>query len=186
MRLLVAALSFAICVAPAAAFAQSASPPPSATDGAFTFTLPQSRVVVKVPDPSLRPSAPAGGAANYFKLERRDPLLIVSGWLEPAARYKGLAAFWQSESRSPAFAGPLAPTRVEMLHEGSWEIVAFDVALPGGGTQANLRAERVEAGTWIDLHLSTVSMRPAATLRAELLAVLRKVQVSEKAVPRSP
>jgi hypothetical protein len=78
-------------------------------------------------------------------------------------------------------APPLAPTRVEMLREGKWEVVAFDVPLPGGiGAQSNLRAERVEAGTWIDLHISTASARPAAAMRAELLAALRKVEVVVK------
>jgi hypothetical protein len=67
-----------------------------------------------------------------------------------------------------------------MLRDGPWEVVAFDGPLPGGGTQAHLTAERVEAGTWIDLHLSTASATPPATLRAELLAALRRVEVVEK------
>jgi hypothetical protein len=147
----------------------------------FTFTVPQSRVLVKVSDPSLLPDATASAKPNYFRLTRREPLLIVSGWLEPAQQYKGLNAFWQSESRSPAYAGPLAPVRVEMLREGAWEVVAFDVSLPGA-TQSNLRAERVEAGTWIDLHLSTIARgaTPSTKLRAQLLAVLPQVQVLQK------
>ena len=73
-----------------------------------------------------------------------------------------------------------------MLHQGPWEVVAYDVALPDGGTQSNLRAEQVEAGTWIDLHLSTASTRPPAALRAELLAALREIQAWEKVVTRIP
>jgi len=146
----------------------------------FTFTVPQSRVLVKVSDPSFLPDA-AGAKPNYFKLIRQEPLLIVSGWLEPAQQYKGLKAFWEGESRSPAYAGALAPTRVEMLQEGAWEVVAFDVSLPGA-IQSNLRAERVEDGTWVDLHLSTIARAatPSTKLRAELLATLRKVQVLKK------
>lgn len=147
----------------------------------FTFTVPQSRLLVKISDPSLLPDAVASAKPNYFKLTRREPFLIVSGWLEPAQQYKGLNAFWERESRSPAYAGALAPIRVEMLREGAWEVVAFDVSVPGA-VQSNLRAELVEAGTWIDLHLSTIG--PAATpptkLRAELLAALRQVQVLQK------
>jgi len=154
----------------------AAAPSPGAP---FTFTAPQSRVIVKMSDPSLRPDDAAPASMNYFKLTRRDPQLILSGWLEPASSYKGLKEFWQSESRSPAYAGALAPNRVEMLKAGPWEVVAFDVSVPGG-TSAHLRAERVQAGTWIDLHLSTTSARPPAALRAELLAVLRQVQVVEK------
>jgi hypothetical protein len=151
------------------------------SEAPFTFTVPQSRVVVKISDPLLLPDAAASDKPNYFKLTRRQPLLIVSGWLEPAQQYKGLSAFWDAESRSPAYAGALAPTRVEMLREGAWEVVAFDVSAPGA-VQSNLRAERVEAGTWIDLHLSTPARgaTPSTKLRAELLAVLREVQIVQK------
>lgn len=169
MHLPIAALLIVLCVAPGALHAQTP----------FTFTMPQSRVTVRVSDTSLRPD-PAGDKPNYFKLSRRDPQLILSGWLEPAAGYKGLEAFWESEKRSPAYAGPLAPTRIEMLRNSPWETVAYDVALPGGITSAHLRAERVVAGTWIDLHLSTTSTRPAATLRAELLAACARVEVTQK------
>jgi hypothetical protein len=160
--------------------AQRASPAPSAPSGPFTFTVPQSQVIIKVTDPAFRDEGAPRPKPNYFYLTRRDPQLILSGWLEPASRYKGLKEFWQSESRSPAYAGALAPTRVEMLRSGPWEVVAFDVPLPDGVIQANLRAERIQAGTWIDLHLSTVSARPPAALRAELLAALRRVEVVDK------
>ncbi len=198
MRLLATALLLATGFAPAAAYAevfdwpgratdemgfhtaQRAAPAPSTAGGPFTFTVPQSRVIVKVSDASLRPDDAAPAKPSYFKLTRRDPQLILSGWLEPASSYKGLKEFWQSESRSPAYAGALAPTRVEMLQIGPWEVVAFDVPVPGGGTSAHLRAERVQAGTWIDLHLSTTSARTPTALRAELLAALRRVEVVEK------
>jgi len=150
---------------------------PTTSDEPFTFTVPGSRVLVKVPDTSLHID---NTASDRFKLSRRDPMLILSGWLEPASRYKGLRKFWQTESRSPAYAGALAPTRVEMLRAGPWEVVAFDIPLRAGGTMANLRAERVMAGTWIDLHLSTAAQAPSAKLRAELLDALRQVEVIEK------
>src|SRR5262249_40973934 len=178
MRLTVAAALLATCLA-SSALAQGAVPAPAPSGGPFTFTMPQSRVIVKVSDTSFRPDA--SNRPNYFKLTRRDPLLILSGWLEPPPRHKGLAAFWEDEKKSPARAPPLAPTRVEMLREGKWEVVAYDVPLPvGPGIQSNLRAQRVEAGTWIDLHISTASARPSATMRAELLAALRKVDIMVK------
>jgi hypothetical protein len=182
---MIAAASAAILNLSPTAFAQQpgrTAPAPSTPAGPFMFTVPESQVIVKVSDPSLRPDDAARTRQRYFKLERRDPMLILSGWLEPASSYKGLKEFWRSESRLPAYAGALAPTGVEMLRIGPWEVVAFDVPLPvpGGATQANVRAERVQAGTWIDLHLSTTSTRPSATLRAELLAALRQVEVVEK------
>lgn len=155
------------------------APPGGPASGAFEFTVPESRVVVKVPDIGLQRDDPAGGGPRYFKLSRSSPQLILSGWLEPASQYKGLKAFWESETRSPAYAGAGAPTRVQMLQVGPWEVVAFDVAVPGG-TSAHLRAERVQAGTWIDLHLSSTSTRAPAALREELVAALRTVKIVQK------
>src|SRR5580765_6435229 len=96
MRLAAAALVLAICVAPGAALAQGAAPAPSASGGPFTFTVPQSRVIVKMSDTSLRPDPAEASRPGYFKVMRRDPQLILSGWLEPGPKYKGLKAFWES------------------------------------------------------------------------------------------
>jgi hypothetical protein len=158
---------------------RGAAPPAKPAGGTFEFTVPESRVVVKVPDIGLQRDDPDDGGPRYFRLSRSSPQLILSGWLEPASGYKGLKGFWESETRSPAYAGSLAPTRVEMLQAGPWEVVAYDVVVPGG-TSADLRAERVQAGTWIDLHLSSTSDRAASALREGLLAALRKVEVVEK------
>jgi hypothetical protein len=81
-------------------------PAPSKPDAPFAFTVPPSRVIVKVSDPALRPDNATSAGQNYFNLERRDPQLILSG------------KFWESERRSPAYAAPFAPTRVEMLRDG--------------------------------------------------------------------
>ena len=143
------------------------------------LTVPESRVLVRLPDVGLTSEASTDPSRRYFMLSRREPQLILSAWLEPAEAYRGLEAFWASETRSPAYAGAGAPTNVAKLKEGAWEVVAFDIPVPGG-TSAHLRAERVQAGTWIDLHLSSTASRPAAALREELLGTLRAVQVLEK------
>ena len=44
------------------------------------------------------------------------------------------------------------------------EVVAFDVSVPGGGTSVHVRAERVQTGTWIDLHLSAAAVESVAGL----------------------
>ncbi|MCL2713780.1 MAG: hypothetical protein FWD68_04085 [Alphaproteobacteria bacterium] len=145
----------------------------------FTFTTPQSQVIIKVTDTTLRPASSLPARPGSFRMRRADPHLILTGWLAPASDYKGLKEFWQSESRSPAYAVDLAPIRVEMIKAGPWEVIAFDVSLPEG-TSANLRAERIEAGSWIDLHLSTTSTKPPAELRAELLTALEKIELVAK------
>lgn len=162
-------------------FALAAVSSPAQSEVPFTFTLPQSQVTLKISELALRPDPVGDARPGYFKLSRAEPLLILSGWLEPAQQYKGLEAFWAAELTSPALAGARAPTRVEKLREGAWEVVAYDVSIPGL-VQSHLRAERVEANTWIDLHLSTRVADPgkSAKTRADLLKVLRQVQVVKK------
>jgi hypothetical protein len=157
----------------------TAGTPRPASPGAFEFTRPESRVVVKVPDLGLAPDPEPSQGPGYFRRSRRDPQLILSGWLEPAERYAGLKAFWESERASPAYAGAGAPQHVELLEIGAWEVVAFDVPVPGGAS-AHLRAQRVLAGSWVDLHLSTTQAKPADVLRAQLVLALRTIEVVEK------
>ncbi|WP_258769657.1 hypothetical protein [Bradyrhizobium arachidis] len=81
------ALLCAICIG-----ALIASSGVARSEGPFTFTVPQSKVLVKISDPLLVQDT-ASAKPNYLKLTRKEPLLIVSGWLEPAQNYKGLKAF---------------------------------------------------------------------------------------------
>ena len=71
MRLAVAALLIAVFLLPGAVDAQG--PGPTTSGAPFTFTVPQSRVVVKLTEPALLPDPTPADRANYFKLTRRDP-----------------------------------------------------------------------------------------------------------------
>jgi hypothetical protein len=151
---------------------------PSTSSGPFTFTTPQSHVIVKVTDPSLHIDN-TNPHPNYFRLSRNDPELNLSALLGPASAYKDLKWLLDTDSSAIAQNG-FKPTRVEMLHEGEWEILAYDLRFPGGKTNSHLRAQRVQAGTWIHLHIAATSARPPAKIRAELLGELRQVEVVEK------
>ena len=60
-----------------------------------------------------------------------------------------------------------------------WEAVIYDIETPFG-SNSNIRANWVQAGTWIDLHLSITSNRPPAENRAKLKSVLKSVRVRQK------
>lgn len=153
--------------------------PPAPAASPLELTVPESRVLVKLPDVGLTRDPSTDPSRRYFMLSRREPQLLLSAWFEPADAYRGLEAFWESERKSPAYEGAGKPTNVALLKEGAWEVVAFDIPVDGG-TSAHLRAQRVQAGTWLDLHLSSTAARPAAALREDLLRTLRAVQVLEK------
>jgi hypothetical protein len=70
------------------------------------------------------------------------------------------------------------PRNVSFEELGSWKTVFYDVEAPGV-VSANVRAHWVEAGTWIDLHLSRTAERSSG-LRADLKNVLKAMTVSVK------
>ena len=60
-----------------------------------------------------------------------------------------------------------------------WEAVLYDMALPFG-SNSHIRAQWVQAGTWIDLHLSITSDLTIAENRTKLKRVLKSISVRLK------
>jgi len=171
----------------------SSSPPGAGTDRPdaiqitqtntnYVLTAPVSRLVMQIPKGTLLPSdRETGGATNsprYFSFRDRDLPLIVSGWFEPAQGFAGIQKFWANEVAGWNKQLP-PPQNVAFAKNGSWEVVAYDLPVPNL-TNAHLRAHWVQAGTWIDLHLSLTNRQPAGDARALLVALLGIVSVSEK------
>lgn len=159
----------------------------TATAAGFEFTVPESRLRLKVTAPGfVSTTERIGGGTDhprYFKLTRNsdDPpaALVLSGWFEPSSRYRGREKFWAGESRALKKSAWSDPVNVAFLKEGNWEVIAYDNAFPSG-TNCHLRAELSRNGTWIDLHLSLTSQQPAAVAREQLLAILKTIEVSDK------
>jgi hypothetical protein len=150
-----------------------------AENGAYRFTVPESRLRLTIPTGGLEASEADPAKPSYFMLSQRHPNLIISGWFEPDSRYKGREKFWKSESSGPAFKGNQAPQNVAFLQVDGWEVVAYDSAIKEA-TNCHIRAELSRAGTWIDLHLSTTGDLDHAKAREQLLAALRTIRVEEK------
>lgn len=156
--------------------------------GAFVFTVPESKLRLSIPGNGLVPDTDRiGGSTNnprYFKLSRttQSPpqALVLSGWFEPSFRFKGdLKKFWAGETEAWKKNGQSAPVNVDFLKSDNWDVIAYDMPFPEG-TNCHLRAELTQAGTWIDLHFSLTSQQTAAEARAQLLAVLKSIQVTKK------
>jgi hypothetical protein len=66
--------------------------------------------------------------------------------------------FWAAERAAMTKQGLDAQ---DVVHEqvGKWSTVCYDILVPGG-RNANVRAEWVQAGTWIDLHASLTADQP--------------------------
>jgi len=147
-------------------------------NGSYVIAPPGSRLLLRIPENHL---APGGGPDSpaYFELSSSTPNLIVTGWFEPAVSYEGAQKLWKGDVKAMTDGGLPAPKNLVFLKRGPWEIISYHIPLPQG-TSAHLRAELVQAGTWLDLHLSITSGQPVAAAREKLLAVLQGITVEEK------
>ncbi len=148
----------------------------------YVLTVPVSRLVMQFPKGALVLAQPdAGGATRsprYFYFQDREASLIASGWFESEQGFVGIQKFWDDEVASWNKRLP-APQNVAFSKKTGWETIAYEVPVPTI-TNTNLRAHRVQAGTWIDLHLSLTNRQPVREARARLDAFLDNVIVSEK------
>lgn len=157
----------------------------SSTPQGYELTVPVSRLVMTLPAGHLEqadgPEGAAAGSPRYFYFRDRAQGLILSGWFEPADSYPGVQTFWKNETAGWKKNGLPDPVDVSFEKSGNWDTVAYDMAMPvPHATDAHLRAEYVQAGTWIDLHLSMTSSLPSAQAREKLLGILKTIIVREK------
>jgi hypothetical protein len=147
----------------------------------YVLSVPVSRLVMQFPKSTLQPAElEKRGAANsprYFSFRHRELPLIVSGWFEPEQNFAGIQKLWANELAGWNKVAP--PQDVAFSKNGLWEVVAYEIPVPNV-TNSHLRAHWVQAGTWIDLHLSLTNRQPARDARALLAAFLGTVSVSEK------
>jgi len=169
--------------APCFAGTESASIEISEVKGGYELTVPVSRLVMSLPGSSLvqNPDHP-GHATNgprYFYFEDHAQGLVLSGWFEPEQGFRGMQQFWQGETRAWKKAGLPEPRDVVFRKVGKWDAVAYSIPIPGANN-AHLRAHWLQAGTWIDIHLSLTSKMPDAENRAKLETMLKAIQVRQK------
>jgi len=147
--------------------------------GAYELTVAVSRLTMTIPKGGLAVMPSGSGGPRYFSLEDRQAALIVSGWFEADRGFTGIDAFWAAEQR-PLIQRGIQLQNVVKEPVGSWQVVLYDILVPGGRS-THMRAERVQAGTWIDLHLSVTADRPETENRALLRKALESIRVDERA-----
>jgi hypothetical protein len=147
----------------------------------YELSVPVSRLVLTIPKDELSPAklAPDSGSPRYFYFESATKLVAASGWFESDQAFKGMPAFWSGEEAA-LIRQSLRPAGVVQERVGSWQVVLYDIALPGGGRSSNMRAELVQAGTWIDLHLSVTGRQSEEEGRSRLRKLLGTMTVTER------
>jgi hypothetical protein len=149
-------------------------------EGAYELSVPVSRLSLTIPKGQLLPSKSSADAGNprYFMFEDRKLSLILSGWFEPEQSFKGMDAFWAGEQGSLTQNG-IQIQNVSRERIGSWQVVLYDIRLPGGRS-FNMRAECVQAGTWVDVHLSVTGNPSDMDGQKILRDTLGTIQVREQ------
>lgn len=180
--LLLATVLSSYCAIVAAQSTPSESLVTARTEVGYQLSVPISRLVMTIPDAKLEQQAKSSGSMNgprYFYLSDEGRGLILSGWFEPAQFFKGLENFWTAEMVAWRKQGLSAPINVEMLSVGGWQVVCYDMQIPDG-TNTHVRAHWVQAGTWIDLHISLTGKASDGVSRQAVLNMLKKVGVVER------
>ena len=156
------------------------------TSSAYQLSVPVSQLAMTLPKGHWSrkdKSALGGGTSNprYFYFEdEKEESLILSGWFEPDRLFSGSAAK-QWEKDLPGLKKAKLPPPVNIAFEriAGWDTVMYDQVF-SGIVSSHVRAHWVQAGTWIDVHLSTTTERSSAENRRKLKALLRAISVTEK------
>ena len=148
----------------------------------FVLTVPVSRLVMTIPKGGFQVQRGAkGGAGNsprYFYLEDPSGPLIISGWFESADGFSDIQSFWKKETAAWKRQGIAKPHDVSFEHIGTWNAVLYDMT-GSDATNTDIRAHWVQAGTWIDIHLSLAGHQAGS--REKLRGVLQSIKVTERA-----
>jgi hypothetical protein len=153
-------------------------------NAAYEVTIPVSRLTLIIPSAGLsRDQTPYGGATEhpeYFRFIDRKGGLYISGWFEPAERFRNVKKGWETDIRFWKQQGFPVPLNPSFSRIGRWDTITYD-NVDRGVTISHIRAHWLQAGTWIDLHLSMGGFdRSTADLRAQLEGVLKGIEVKEK------
>jgi hypothetical protein len=152
----------------------------------YRLSVPVSQLTLTLPRGSWSrkdKSALGGGTANprYFYFEdAKEESLILSGWFEPDRLFSGSASKqWEKDAAGLKKTKLPQPVNVGFEKIAGWDTVLYDQVF-SGVVSSHVRAHWVQAGTWIDIHISTTTDGTSAENRKKLRAVLRSISVVEK------
>jgi hypothetical protein len=152
-------------------------------EDSIELSVPANRLTVTLPRGDLVAvnEARTGAAASprYFHFSDEKRGLNVSGWVEPASSYIGFEKFWIGELRAMKKNGISLKEPPDVVGAGPWQAAAYNIDLPKG-VSANVRAELISAGTWVDLHISVTRAGPAREAREEAVQFLKSIVAKER------
>ena len=152
-------------------------------EDSIELSVPASKLTLILPRGDLatvnEPRTGAAASSRYFHFADAQRGLIVSGWFEPASSYGGFEKFWMGELIAMKKNGVLLKKAPDVVKAGPWQAVAYDVELPNG-VSANVRAELISAGTWVDVHISVTSKGASRDAREPAVQFLKSIVAKER------
>jgi hypothetical protein len=157
------------------------------TENTIELTVPVSALTLTFPKGDLGPvDDPKTGALaspRYFHFADARRGLNVSGWVESAASFGGADNFWSREFSAMKQSGLIPKEPPTSVQVGGWSGAAYDLDVSkaiGKGVNTHIRAELIQAGTWVDLHISVSAVTSLADARGQALEFLKSIVVKEK------
>ena len=150
------------------------------------LTVPMSRLVMTIPKGNLTHARnPFGGAADnprYFYFRDEVLKLEISVWFEPRQSFSGTPVLWERETKEWKRRGPPDPQNVSFMKVADWDSIIYDIEDPSGSSNSHIKAHLLQAGTWIEVHISMTSDASNAEIRNNLLTLLKRFKVTEKSL----
>ncbi len=151
--------------------------------GNYVLTVPVSRLVMTIPKggPALKVNRTGGSSDSprYFYFEDKDSALFISGWFESDEGFRGIKQFWANETAAWKRGGLPEARDVTFVQLGDWNAILYEIDSPIG-KNSHIRAHWVQAGTWIDIHLSLTADLPQKEIREKLQTILKTISVAER------
>jgi len=119
----------------------------------------------------LKPSSSPG----YFSYAREDGVML-SGWLDQAVKFKGMRSFWAAEKAALETRLGIKIEKEAFKILNGWNVVSYEVRVEDL-TQQNIRACRVQGGTWVDVHLSKTGAHASQSALESVLGEIKIVTV---------
>ena len=149
----------------------------------FAVTVPVSSLILTIPKEGLveerDPHAGAADNPRYFMFRNAKKGILVSGWFESEKKFTSAKKEWETDTKQWKKGGLPAPKDVVFEKIGRWDAVLYDMPMPSG-SNSHVRAHWVQAGTWIDLHLSVTSQASPSECRDQIVSLLKSTNVNEK------
>lgn len=147
----------------------------------YNLHVPVSKLAISIPKNGFvqKEVRIDGGTENprYFYFFDNKTNTIISGWFESEEQFNGVNVAYEPVKKD-YIQRRLSPQNEQFDNIGKWNSISYDLN-DSGNTFSHMHAHWVQAGTWIELHLSIPKNTSNDQARSQLIALLQTIKVYE-------